>query len=209
MFAHLGSACDFSSLAQYRYAFSRHSSMNSGSCFFTEMTRMTSSFKPAGIESDSMSVTKPYLYSFFVRSSTVFVAVFIFPFLCRRLNREGSAATAGFLHIRILEDKPRLHQLFFVIQFSAAEIKQTFHIDQNFRPVLLENFVGGLRQIEIKLVLQPRATSADDFKAQSLALSILSRNHLFDFGCSLFGHIDSTGHTLVPPNKLRLKNPLR
>src|SRR4029077_9990063 len=146
MFAHFGSACDFSSLAQYRYAFRRHSSMNSGSCFFAEMTRIKSSFKPAGIESDSMSVTNPYLYSFFVRSVTVSVPVFILQdSSAARLNREGSTAAAGLLHVRILKDKPRLHQLVFVIQFGAAEIQQAFHIDQNFCSVLLENLVGCLR----------------------------------------------------------------
>src|SRR5437899_3648743 len=49
-------------LSQFRYALSRHASIHSGSPFFAEMSRMTSSFKPAGTTSDSMSVTKPYLY---------------------------------------------------------------------------------------------------------------------------------------------------
>ena len=46
----------------------RHSSMNSGSSFLCEMRRMTSSLRPGGATSDSMSVTKPHLYS--ERSST-------------------------------------------------------------------------------------------------------------------------------------------
>jgi hypothetical protein len=48
-------------VSQWRYAFSRHSSMNSGSFFFAEIRRTTSSLRPRGIVSDSMSVTKPYL----------------------------------------------------------------------------------------------------------------------------------------------------
>src|SRR5438046_7784251 len=49
-------------VSQCRNALSRHASMNSGSSFFFEISRITSSFKPAGTTSDSMSVTKPYLY---------------------------------------------------------------------------------------------------------------------------------------------------
>src|SRR5204863_4685441 len=52
-------SCIFS---QFRYALSRQSSIHSGSSFLPEMRRITSSFKPAGTTSDSMSVTKPYLY---------------------------------------------------------------------------------------------------------------------------------------------------
>src|SRR5256712_3806430 len=48
--------------SQLRYALSRHSSIHSGSPFLAEIRRITSSFKPAGTTSDSMSVTKPYLY---------------------------------------------------------------------------------------------------------------------------------------------------
>src|SRR5437773_5244575 len=49
-------------LSQLRYALSRHCSIQSGSPFLAEISRITSSFKPAGTTSDSMSVTKPYLY---------------------------------------------------------------------------------------------------------------------------------------------------
>src|SRR5438132_848112 len=52
-------SCIFS---QFRYALSRQSSIHSGSPFLPEMRRITSSFNPAGTTSDSMSVTKPYLY---------------------------------------------------------------------------------------------------------------------------------------------------
>src|SRR5438552_3404488 len=52
-----------------RYAFSRHSSMNSGSFFLAEIIRMMSSFRPLGTCSAPMSVTKPHLYSWFARAS--------------------------------------------------------------------------------------------------------------------------------------------
>src|SRR5256886_17511465 len=44
------------------YARSRHSSIQGGSPFFWEISRMTSSERPGGTVSDSISVTKPYLY---------------------------------------------------------------------------------------------------------------------------------------------------
>jgi hypothetical protein len=47
--------------SQFRYALRRHSSIHSGSSFFSEMSRMVSSFSPFGARSDSMSVDQPYL----------------------------------------------------------------------------------------------------------------------------------------------------
>ena len=55
-------------VSQLRYAFSRHSSSHSGSCFFAEISRTMSSLRPRGTSSCSMSVKKPYLYSRFARS---------------------------------------------------------------------------------------------------------------------------------------------
>src|SRR5271169_5066376 len=74
-FAHVGS-CIFS---QWRYAFKRHSSSHSGSPFLAEIRRITSSFKPGGTVSCSMSVTKPYLYSCVARNSTSVCGVAITP----------------------------------------------------------------------------------------------------------------------------------
>src|SRR3989442_2315994 len=54
--------CGSGIFSQLRYALSRQSSIHAGSPFFSEMSRMTSSLKPGGTVSDSISVTKPYLY---------------------------------------------------------------------------------------------------------------------------------------------------
>src|ERR1035441_214384 len=51
--------------------------MNWGSCFFAEIRRTMSSFKPGGAASASTSVTKPYLYSAWTNPSIVSVAVLI------------------------------------------------------------------------------------------------------------------------------------
>ena len=63
MLAHLGSPSSRSMRNQWRSAFRRHSSMNSGSPLRAEISRTMSSFSPLGTRSSSMLVTKPHLYS--------------------------------------------------------------------------------------------------------------------------------------------------
>src|SRR3954462_8485455 len=58
-----------------RNALRRHSSSHSGSFFFCEMRRTTSSLNRLGIASLSTSLTKPYLYSRLASCSIVSVAV--------------------------------------------------------------------------------------------------------------------------------------
>src|SRR3712207_4177668 len=60
-------------VSHWRKALRRNSSIHSGSPFFSEMRRTVSSVSPLGITSDSMSVTKPYLYSLFVKSSMLLI----------------------------------------------------------------------------------------------------------------------------------------
>src|SRR5260370_1709698 len=85
MLAHLGSASFFASFSQWRYAFRRHSKMNSGSFFLVEIRRMMSSFRPFGAASASILVTKPHLYSRSTRASNVLVSVpMVFPFQVQR-----------------------------------------------------------------------------------------------------------------------------
>src|SRR5205085_12154563 len=50
-------------------------SMNCGSSFLAEMRRIVSSLSPLGTDSDSMSVTKPHLYSRLASSSIVLLSV--------------------------------------------------------------------------------------------------------------------------------------
>ncbi len=53
-------------VCQRASACSRHSVSQAGSRFLAEIMRMVSSLSPFGASSDSMSVTKPYLYSWSV-----------------------------------------------------------------------------------------------------------------------------------------------
>src|SRR6185437_16066102 len=52
-----------------RYALSRHSTMNGGSCFLAEIARTVASLKPGGIVSASISVTNPCWYSRLISDS--------------------------------------------------------------------------------------------------------------------------------------------
>src|SRR5437763_15562379 len=91
---------------QCLYALSRQSSMNFGSFFLADIVRTTSSLRPRGTVSASISVTKPYLYSRLASSSIVRVAVVISSNLlpispCHRAVPEllsGNRKTAGDHH---------------------------------------------------------------------------------------------------------------
>src|SRR5690242_8790720 len=62
--------CGSVRVSHFRYALSRHSRSHSGSSFFAEIARTTSSLKPGGKTSASIGVTKPYAYSRLTRVST-------------------------------------------------------------------------------------------------------------------------------------------
>src|SRR5262249_376084 len=79
-------------VSQCRYDLSRHWSSQSGSCFLAEMRRTTSSLRPRGTVSLSISVTKPHLYSWFASFSMVSVAVLMVNSLS---CRERKAATSA------------------------------------------------------------------------------------------------------------------
>src|ERR1041385_189107 len=85
-------------VSQCRYALSRNSSIHSGSFFFSTMSRMVSSLKPRGITSDSISVTNPYLYSCFAKSSAVLIPTFLNSIISRldTLNLVQRCVDVGF-----------------------------------------------------------------------------------------------------------------
>src|ERR1051326_209163 len=62
-------------VSQLRKALRRNSSIHSGSFFFSTIKRIVSSVRPRGITSDSISVTKPYLYSCLANSSAVLIVI--------------------------------------------------------------------------------------------------------------------------------------
>src|ERR1039457_326085 len=60
-------------VSQWRYALRRQSRSQAGSFFLAEIRRTTSSLRPRGMASASMSVTKPHLYSWLANVSMVLV----------------------------------------------------------------------------------------------------------------------------------------
>src|SRR3954447_14058281 len=66
----LGQLCGSAIFDQPRNAFNRQSRSHLGSPFLAEISLTMSSFRPRGATSDSISVTKPYLYSLLTSVST-------------------------------------------------------------------------------------------------------------------------------------------
>src|SRR6185369_8441006 len=204
MLAHFGSASACSSLAQWRYAFNRHSSSHSGSFFFADIVRTISSPRPGGTDSDSISLTKPYLYSRSARISTLFAALAMRLRLYQTLplNRERSSAPAGALDVGILKHEARLHELFLEVELGAVQVQQAFHVDQNLGAILLENLVAGPRVVEVHLVLQTRAAAADNFEAQAVFVFLIFRGQeLLDLHRGVFRNAHSNHG--IPPRGLR------
>src|SRR6185503_21225594 len=85
-------------VSQWRYDFSRHSVRNSGSPFLLEISRMTSSLRPGGTVSCSMSVTNPWRYLRLTRSATWSESVAMFEVLgcCGGLAQIGAQGRQRF-----------------------------------------------------------------------------------------------------------------
>jgi hypothetical protein len=159
-------------------------------------------------DSNDIFVQTGEVNRFDVRDETVLVLVFSDLRLCSlpfsylktplsRLNRKGTPS--GFFTF-VLEANPRASALL-CNQFNCRWEWPTFHIGQN-RSVLLENFVGGLGKSKSSFVAP--SSRHQRLSGVVLALSILSRDHLFDFCCSLFSHITPPAiHSYLP--NLRLK----
>jgi len=111
--------------------------MNSGSPFFSEILRTTSSLRPGASASVSMSLTKPYLYSVATKFSMVSVSEFIIGQVLSVKETRASAArcqTAAktwqpqilgceFCIRKVATTKPEILELF---KFSQRE-QNSFH----------------------------------------------------------------------------------
>src|SRR3954467_1765891 len=89
-------------VSQTPNAFSRHSSSHSGSFFFCEIRRTTSSLSPFGIVSLSTSLTKPYLYSRLASCSIVSVAVLMSPYTLKDVPQPQEDLAFGLLKMKPL-----------------------------------------------------------------------------------------------------------
>src|SRR2546421_12718680 len=161
--------CGSSMVSQWRYAFSRQSSIHCGSFFFLLIKRTISSFSPGGAESASTSVTNPHLYSRFASVSISCSAVgmlnsrvedrgsriarlllrpsILDPRFSTFLGAERRPASAGAGRVRILEHESAAHHLVLEVDLNTIEIQVALHIAQDLYTLrfnLLVGFAFGL-----------------------------------------------------------------
>src|SRR5262245_48611875 len=102
--------------------------MNSGSFFLAEIAQTTSSVRPGGSASASMSLTKPHLHSRLARASSAFAVVLMSVLFPRdggplRLGGERRAATAARLGVGIDEREPAREPLLHVVEHRLVQVE--------------------------------------------------------------------------------------
>src|SRR5437763_4021344 len=94
------------------------------------MSRTVSSFNPLGMTSDSMSVTKPYLYSLFAKTSIVLILLPCFGRARRSISKYNCFQLARFIHaLSVCRTQARLQSLNLVQRrinalFSADKLRE-------------------------------------------------------------------------------------
>src|SRR4051812_22642531 len=195
--------------SQMRYAFSRHSSSQSGSFFFLEISLTTSSFNPFGIVSASTSVTKPYLYSRVASSSIVCVDVDIRlrsiglssclpqdvdrrrysarPAGPSESHRKRSPAPARRFCVRVIEHKPTADERRVVVERGALDELITLRIDEHLRAFrAFEDVIAGARcALPGERVAQTRTSTRFDGDAKSAIRNAVPGGHFLDQRCGV------------------------
>src|SRR5271166_2752611 len=98
----------------------------------------------------------------------------------QRLNVKRGAATAGALHVRVLELEPGAFQGLDVIDMRSAQIHQGSGIHVNLQTVKIENLVHHAGAVlEGHGILKSRATAADYGQPQSRRDRRLRGHNLF------------------------------
>src|SRR6266540_3686787 len=141
--------------------------MNSGSCFLAEIARTTSSFRPAGSASASMSLTKPHLYSRVARASSVFAVVLMSALLllswppAAPLGGERRAAAAARLGAGVDERESAREPLLHVVERDLVQVEVALLVADHAHPVDLEfPIVEAELAAELEHVRHPRAAAA-------------------------------------------------
>lgn len=84
------------------------------------------------------------------------------------LNAKGAAATAGALHVRIVELEARALNRFDVVDFNAFQVHGAHLVNGNLQPVEIKNFIGLVRLIlKRHVILKTGAASANHGDSQS------------------------------------------
>src|SRR5436305_705764 len=85
----------------------------------------------------------------------------------RRLCSERCSAAAAFFRVRVLENKARLHQRFFIIERHSAETQNALRVHKNPDAFEFENAVVRARlRVELELITQSGAAAAQHAQAQ-------------------------------------------
>src|SRR5712664_3572631 len=108
-----------------------------------------------------------------------------------RLDAEGTPATAGALHVGVIELESRTFDGLDVIDLDAFEVHRTHLVHRNLQTVKLENLVG-IRGLIFKrhVVLKTRAAAADYRHAQSDRHWTLHVHDFLDLGARNGRQID-------------------
>src|SRR5262245_39432815 len=124
--------------------------MNSGSFFLAEIAWTTSSVRPGGSASASMSLTKPHLYSRLARASSVFAVVLmraLFPscLMAARSALGGArrATTAARLGVGVDEREPAREPLLHVVEHRLVEVEVALLVADHAHSIDLEFPVLG------------------------------------------------------------------
>src|SRR5262252_6639282 len=136
--------------------------MNSGSFFLAEIAWTTSSVRPGGSESASISLTKPHLYSRLARASSVFAVVLmraLFPSsMAARsaLGGERRATTAARLGVGVDEREPAREPLLHVVERRLVEVEVALLVADHAHSTDLEFPVLGTELVvELERVCHP------------------------------------------------------
>ena len=88
----------------------------------------------------------------------------------RRLGREGGAAPAGALHVRVAELEAGAVEALDVVDLRPVQVLVAQGIDVELDALVLERLVEvGRLVLEVEVVREARAAAADDAEAQALA----------------------------------------
>src|ERR1051326_9092243 len=84
------------------------------------------------------------------------------------LRREGRAAAAALLGVRIIEDEARVDERIFPVQRHPVQEHHALGIDEDLNVVEVQDLIGGPRLgIELELVTQAGAAASEHPQAQS------------------------------------------
>ena len=113
------------------------------------------------------------------------------------LDAEGAAATAGALHVGIVELESRTFERLDVVDLNPVQIHGTHLVDRDLQPIEFKNLVriGGL-VFKRHVVLETGTASADNGNAQRHRDRGLHAHDLFDLGA---GSGSQTNHKFLWP----------